>query len=138
MRSPIGIVSRPICSASWAARAATSKRHCPSAPIATATCSVRPGSAGLPDPYVVIDNEASSTATILEIHAIDAAGVLFRIADVLADAGLDIRHAKISTLGAEVIDTFYVVTGSGDRVTDATAIEGVTTALMAAITDRAT
>jgi [protein-PII] uridylyltransferase len=98
----------------------------------------RPTAARLADPHVVVDNEASSTATILEVHAVDAVGVLFRIADVLADAGLDIRHAKISTLGAEVIDTFYVVTGAGDRITDATAIEHVTAALMGAITDRAT
>ena len=85
-----------------------------------------------------MDNEASSTATIFEVHAVDRRGVLFRIADVLADAGLDIRHAKISTLGAEVIDTFYVVTGAGERITDAKAIEHITTALMGAITDHAT
>jgi [protein-PII] uridylyltransferase len=98
----------------------------------------RPTAARLPDPHVVVDNEASSTATILEIHAVDASGVLFRIADVIADAGLDIRHAKISTLGVEAIDTFYVVTSTGERVTDEAAIERITAALIAAVTDRAT
>lgn len=36
----------------------------------------------------------------------------------LADCGLDIRHARVQTLGNEVVDTFYVRTANGAKVTD--------------------
>ena len=39
----------------------------------------------------------------------DGIGVLYRIARALVADGLDIRLAKIATLGHEVVDTFYVV-----------------------------
>jgi len=93
----------------------------------------RPTAARLPDAHVVVDNESSATDTILEIHAVDSAGVLFRIACALADAGLDIRHAKISTLGIEAIDTFYVVDEAGRRLDDPARLDAVTASIMSAI-----
>jgi len=36
----------------------------------------------------------------------------------LAEADLDVRSARMSTLGAEVVDAFYVVDGNGRRVDD--------------------
>src|SRR5205823_2138143 len=41
--------------------------------------------------------------------------VLYRIAPALADCALDIRSAKVATLGHEVVDTFHVVGGDGPR-----------------------
>jgi [protein-PII] uridylyltransferase len=93
----------------------------------------RPTAAHVPEPLVMIDNQASTTATILEIRAADKVGVLFRIARVLADQGLDIRHAKVSTLGAEVIDTFYVVGADEQKLTASEALAGVTDAIRAAV-----
>jgi UTP:GlnB (protein PII) uridylyltransferase len=37
---------------------------------------------------------------------------------VLADLGLDIRSAKVATVGHEVVDAFYVVDAAGAKVTD--------------------
>ncbi len=51
---------------------------------------------------------ASDTATVVEVRAPDALGVLHRISAVLALHGLDVRSAHISTLGADVVDAFYV------------------------------
>jgi [protein-PII] uridylyltransferase len=36
----------------------------------------------------------------------------------LAELGLDIRSAKVQTLGPQVVDTFYVTDASGAKVTD--------------------
>ena len=64
-----------------------------------------------------IDNEASSNATVVEVRAPDRVGLLYRITKAIADLGLDIRHARVQTLGPEVVDTFYVRGGEG-KVTD--------------------
>lgn len=69
-------------------------------------------------PHVRLDNAASASATIVEVRAPDAVGVLYRITRALADLDLDIRMAKVSTLGAEVFDVFYVRTASGVKVTE--------------------
>jgi [protein-PII] uridylyltransferase len=68
--------------------------------------------------WVRIDNDASSNATVIEVRAPDSVGVLYRITKSLAEVGLDIRHAKVATLGHEVVDTFYVQS-AGTKVTDA-------------------
>lgn len=67
--------------------------------------------------YVRIDNAASSNATVVEVRAPDAIGILYRITKALAEVGLDIRHAKVATLGHEVVDTFYVQ-ARGEKVSD--------------------
>jgi len=53
-------------------------------------------------------DDATTTATIVEVRAADGLGVLHRITAVLDDFGLDVRSAHISTLGADVVDAFYV------------------------------
>ncbi len=68
-------------------------------------------------PRVRFDNQASGDSTVVEVHAPDGVGVLYRITRALAEVDLDIRLAKIATLGDEVVDVFYVRTG-GHKVTD--------------------
>ena len=53
-------------------------------------------------------DDASETATVVEVRAPDELGVLHRITAVLDTYGLDVRSAHISTLGADVVDAFYV------------------------------
>ncbi len=65
-------------------------------------------SADAPSFDVLIDNDVSSTSTVIEVRAPDAIGLLWRVADVFATTGLSIRHAKVTTLGHEVVDVFYV------------------------------
>ncbi len=69
-------------------------------------------------PSVRLDNEASSNATVIEVRAPDKVGILHRITKALGEVGLDIRHAKIQTLGNEVVDTFYVRNADRQKVTD--------------------
>ncbi|MBK9180321.1 MAG: [protein-PII] uridylyltransferase [Acidimicrobiales bacterium] len=67
---------------------------------------------------VVVDNDVSSSATVVEVRAPDAIGLLFRITHALAEMQLDIRHAKVQTMGPQVVDSFYVCDAAGGKLTD--------------------
>ena len=45
-------------------------------------------------------------------------GLLYRITRAMAELGLDIRSARVQTLGHRVVDAFYVVDSAGAKVTD--------------------
>jgi [protein-PII] uridylyltransferase len=70
------------------------------------------------EPTVRVDNHVSASCTVVEVRAPDRVGVLYRITRALADLDLDIRTAKATTLGHEVVDAFYVQTGGGGKVVD--------------------
>ena len=78
----------------------------------------RAAAARPPEPLVLFDDDASATATVVEVRAPDGIGVLYRITRALADCDLDVRRAKVSTLGHEVVDAFYVTDSAGERLTD--------------------
>lgn len=75
---------------------------------------------GIPSapPTVRLIDDASERATVVEVHAADALGVLHRITGALTATGLDVRTAHISTLGADVVDAFYVLDRDGGKLTD--------------------
>ncbi len=58
----------------------------------------------------------SSTATVVEVHATDSVGVLYRITDAIAELDLDISRARVQTLTDQVVDTFYVQGPGGGKV----------------------
>jgi [protein-PII] uridylyltransferase len=60
-------------------------------------------------PRVVWHREAATEAAILELRAADAPGLLYRVAAALDQAGAEVRAARISTLGGDVVDAFYLV-----------------------------
>jgi [protein-PII] uridylyltransferase len=62
-------------------------------------------------------HDDSTAATIVEVFTLDRVGVLYAITQTLADLGLDISLAKVSTEGEKVADVFYVTRG-GKRITD--------------------
>ncbi len=90
--------------------------------VATLIAKRRPRS-GLPKrvtPGVLTDiriHDDSTQATIVEVFTRDRVGVLYAITQTLADLGLDISLAKVSTEGEKVADVFYV-TRAGKRITD--------------------
>jgi [protein-PII] uridylyltransferase len=51
---------------------------------------------------------------LLELRAADAPGLLYRVTSALAALDVDVRLARVSTLGADVVDAFYL-TGSFDE-----------------------
>ncbi|PJE99287.1 [protein-PII] uridylyltransferase [Streptomyces carminius] len=69
--------------------------------------------AGAPPPRVTVAPAGSRLATVLEVRAQDAPGLLYRIGRALEDAGVAVRSAHVSTLGANAVDAFYVTGPDG-------------------------
>ncbi|WP_049568031.1 [protein-PII] uridylyltransferase [Streptomyces sp. SBT349] len=61
-----------------------------------------------PPPRVTVAPLGSAVATVLEVRAQDAPGLLYRIGHALDGAGVIVRSAHVSTLGANAVDAFYV------------------------------
>ncbi len=57
---------------------------------------------------VILSNRISSTHTVIEINGRDFPGLLHRLTQTLADLGLQIQTATVSTYGERVVDVFYV------------------------------
>jgi [protein-PII] uridylyltransferase len=75
-----------------------------------------------PPPRVVWAVDRATDATILELRAADDVGLLYRVAHALELAGADIRSARISTLGSDVVDAFYLV-GDWSGATERSTVE---------------
>jgi [protein-PII] uridylyltransferase len=82
---------------------------------------------------VTIDNEASETATVVEVRAPDEIGLLHRITRALFEADLDVVSARVSTLGEMVVDAFYVRESTGTKVTDSARLARITSELGVAL-----
>ncbi len=67
---------------------------------------------------VTFDNAASAGATVIDVRSVDAIGLLYRITRALAELDLDIRSARVETLGPDVVDSFYVRDERAHKVTD--------------------
>jgi [protein-PII] uridylyltransferase len=67
-------------------------------------------------PRVTLHNDASADASVVEVRTENSVGVLYRITRAFYDLQLDIRHAKVQTLGHEVVDSFYVVDQQGAKL----------------------
>jgi [protein-PII] uridylyltransferase len=85
------------------------------------------------DNKIVFDNDASASATVLEVRAIDAIGLLYRITTAMAELNLDIRSAKVQTLGDHVVDAFYVRDSAGRKITDRSYLAEIERALTYAL-----
>jgi [protein-PII] uridylyltransferase len=72
---------------------------------------------------VTVALTASRHATVIEVRAQDAPGLLFRIGHALEDAGVRVRSAHVSTLGSNAVDAFYVTCAAGDPLPPGEAAE---------------
>lgn len=86
-------------------------------------------------PRVLIDNEASSTHTIIEVNGRDRPGLLHDVTRTLTQLGLQIANAKISTYGHKVIDVFYVKDIFGLKITEAPKRKRIRETLLRALDD---
>ncbi|MFF8729719.1 [protein-PII] uridylyltransferase [Streptomyces sp. NPDC015171] len=66
-----------------------------------------------PPPRVTVAPAASRHATVIEVRAQDAPGLLYRIGMALEKAAVRVRSMHVSTLGSNAVDAFYVTTGAG-------------------------
>ncbi len=84
-------------------------------------------------PTVMLDNEASEEATVVEASGRDRPGLLEALARAVADAGLSITSAHIDGYGERAVDAFYVQTPGGGKLTDAKRAAALKAALMEAL-----
>jgi [protein-PII] uridylyltransferase len=78
------------------------------------------------------DADTSRHASVVEVRAHDGIGLLYRLTRAISDAGLTLLSARIQTLGAEVVDAFYVVEPDGSQVTSQARRETFEQSLLAA------
>jgi [protein-PII] uridylyltransferase len=96
--------------AAWAGRLAVEAR------LERKARDYRPPAPVEPDVRVLPDESAHST--VVEVRAGDALGLLHAFAAALGDLDLDVRVAKIDTLGDRVVDTFYVRSPWGAKLSN--------------------
>ncbi len=78
----------------------------------------RPPAGGFPDPAVSVVSGAGGTSAVVEVRAHDAPGLLYRVTRAVAAADVDITGAKISTLGSDAVDAFFVRHPEGNILTE--------------------
>ncbi|MET9740214.1 [protein-PII] uridylyltransferase [Streptomyces sp. NPDC006422] len=66
-----------------------------------------------PPARVSVASAGSRRATVIEVRAHDAPGLLHRIGRALEGAGVRVRSAHVSTLGSNAVDAFYVAGADG-------------------------
>ncbi|MDP9406623.1 MAG: [protein-PII] uridylyltransferase, partial [Actinomycetota bacterium] len=96
----------------------------------------RPGGPRPAPPVVLLVDGESTGTTVVQLRAPDGVGVLHRACAALASCGLDVRGARVQTLGAEVVDSFYVVGPDGGELVDPALRERVRAALLGALAPR--
>ena len=81
---------------------------------------------------VILSNRISSTHTVIEVNGRDFPGLLYRLTHTLADLGLQIQTASVSTYGERVVDVFYVKDLFGLQVHNETRLNTIRDRLLAA------
>ncbi|MEV3931519.1 [protein-PII] uridylyltransferase [Streptomyces sp. NPDC049944] len=76
-----------------------------------------------PPPRVTVAAAGSRLATVIEVRAQDAPGLLHRIGRALERSAVRVRSAHVSTLGANAVDAFYVTDGDGEPLSPERAAE---------------
>ncbi len=74
-----------------------------------------------------------NSRTVMEISSMDMPGLLAVIAKVIASLHINIKHAKISTLGEKIDDIFYLTTPDGKNITDQSLLEQLETNMKRAL-----
>jgi [protein-PII] uridylyltransferase len=82
---------------------------------------------------VLFDNEASNTATMIEVTARDRPGLLHDLTWALFENGVSINSAHVTTYGEEAIDTFYVRDAFGLKIRSEEKLKRIRRALLQAL-----
>jgi [protein-PII] uridylyltransferase len=82
---------------------------------------------------VSVDNEVSSSCTVVDVFTRDRPGLLSVIARVFADLQLDIVLSKVNTEGERVADVFYVQRPDGSKVDERQDVLALRDALRSAV-----
>ncbi|KAL1211241.1 ACT domain-containing protein ACR6 [Cardamine amara subsp. amara] len=74
-------------------------------------------------PRVVIDNNASDEATVIQVDSVNKHGTLLEVVQVLTDMNLVIKKAYISSDGGWFMDVFKVIDQDGNKIRDTQALD---------------
>ena len=82
---------------------------------------------------VIVNNNASSSDTVIEVNGRDRVGLLYDLTATLTRLGLKISSAHITTFGEEVVDTFYIKDAFGLKVSHKEKIQKIRQTLLKAV-----
>ncbi|XP_008790789.2 ACT domain-containing protein ACR6-like [Phoenix dactylifera] len=80
-------------------------------------------------PRVIIDNNASDDATVIQVNSVNENGILLQVVQVLIDLNLIITKAYISSDGKWFMDVFNVTDRNGNKLRDEKIISYIQTSL---------
>jgi [protein-PII] uridylyltransferase len=87
-------------------------------------------------PKVLLDNEASRIATVVEVECLDRTGLLYEVTQALFESGLSIATAMVATYGERAVDVFYVRDGFGHKIIHPERLAAIEARLNAALAGR--
>jgi [protein-PII] uridylyltransferase len=67
---------------------------------------------------VSVDLRASRTHALLDVQTADYPGLLYRIASAIAETGLNLVSARVTTEKGAALDTFYLTDNKGEKIED--------------------
>ena len=86
-------------------------------------------------PRVLVNNQASRSATVIEVNGRNRQGLLYDITTALSKSGAQITSAHISSYGERVVDVFYVRDIFGLKIDQDSKIKTLTKTVLEAIGD---
>ncbi|HVP84322.1 MAG TPA: [protein-PII] uridylyltransferase [Rhizomicrobium sp.] len=84
-------------------------------------------------PRVNFDNNASATATVIEVEGLDRQGLLYDVTRAIFDSSLSISSSIVATYGERAFDTFYVRDGFGHKIHHPERLAAVQKTILAAL-----
>jgi [protein-PII] uridylyltransferase len=76
----------------------------------------KPGTTFVVSPNVVIDNQLSAKASVIEVTGLDRPGLLYELTTEIGKLNLNIISARITTYGEKAVDVFYVTDLTGGKI----------------------
>jgi len=80
-------------------------------------------------PKVLTSNDISDAFTVVDIICRDQIGILFQVALVLSELGLNVHGAVLTTEADKATDAFYITDEGGNKVTDVARCEEISVAI---------
>jgi [protein-PII] uridylyltransferase len=87
-------------------------------------------------PKVLVSNEISDAFTVADVTCGDQIGLLFQVALVFSELGLDVHGAVLTTEADKAMDAFYITVEGGGKVEDIGRIEAIRAAIESELASR--
>jgi [protein-PII] uridylyltransferase len=75
---------------------------------------------------ISIDQRAARKYTLLDVQTADYPGLLYRIASAIADTGIALVSARVTTEKGAALDTFYLCDRNGKKIESEEMLEKLT------------